>query len=177
MPPQHPWHGRIPNQGSWRKQTSSDHQASLLCCQQNPQYRHTQWTALLSPGTSPKSQTQGFPKLGTVSVCLQPECALWGRMAGAAQYKCYKYVIYKRSDLFTCHPTAVNSVLNLSHLQELQSFTEIFSIDLKPSELGNCISKDYYSNSSSSLIKIILHFVSRQKLLMNIREGMRKIIT
>lgn len=109
MPPQHPWHGRIPSQGSWRKQTSSDHQASLLCCQQNPQYRHTQWTALLSPGISPKSQIQGFPKLGTVAVCLQPECALWGRMAGAVQCKCYKDVIYKRSDLFTCHPTAVNS--------------------------------------------------------------------
>lgn len=73
--------------------------------------------------------------------------------------------------------TAVNSILNLSHLQELQSFREIFSLDLKPSAVENCISKDCYGNSSSSLIKIILHLVSNQKLLMNIRERMRKLIT
>lgn len=161
MSPQHPWHGRIQNQGSWRKQTSSVHQASLLC-QQHPQYRHIQTTALLSPGTSPKSQIQGFPKLGTISMFSQSQSV----HHGAGQCKCYLEGPF--------HLPSNNCKFCFKFVTF--AGTEIFSTDLKPSVLGNYISKDYYGNSSSSLIKIILHLVSSQKLLMNIRERMRKII-
>lgn len=165
IPPQHPWHGRIPNQGSWRKQTHSVHQASLLCCQQHPQYRYTQQTPFCHQVPLPNPRLRDSPSW------VQVLCSYSLRVCTVGQDSAN--VIWR--DLFTCHPTAINSVLNLSHLQELWSFTEICSTDLKPSALGSCISKDCYGNSSSSLIKIILHLVSSQKLRMNIREGMRKI--